>query len=142
MTWHTVCSVFIEGTPKPQPRHRVAKNGHMYYPPSADAWKDALALGLRPFVPTKPHEGPIRIDLDYFMPRPKRLMRKKDTDGIIPHTSKPDIDNLNKLVLDVMVKIGLITDDAQVYYIVAFKWYHRKSGEPGAHISLSVLVDE
>lgn len=142
MTWHTVCYVFIEGTPKPQPRHRPRKGGGMYYPPGYTAWRDTLALGLRPFVPTKPHEGPVLIGVDYHLPRPKRLMRKQDSWRRIYHAKRPDVDNLNKVLFDVLVKVGLIVDDGQISVQRINKWYHAKNGDPGAHISLSVLVDE
>jgi len=55
--------------------------------------------------------------------RPQRLFRKKDNDGRILKTTKPDIDNMVKMVLDIMTKWKVWTDDYQVVSIQAEDYY-------------------
>lgn len=68
--------------------------------------------------------GPISIPwMEFLFPRPKRLDRKRDPDGLIPHTSKPDLDNLTKAVLDALTEVGFWRDDSQVYSASCSKYY-------------------
>jgi Holliday junction resolvase RusA-like endonuclease len=52
-----------------------------------------------------------------------------------PHTVKPDIDNLVKLVLDAMTKAGFWKDDSQVVILKAEK---RWAGNEECGISVEV----
>ena len=47
-------------------------------------------------------DEPLRVDILAVMPRPKRLTRKSDPDGLVWCTTKPDADNIRKAVLDAM----------------------------------------
>jgi len=57
--------------------------------------------------PDKPLTGPIEVKLavTWF---------KKGLRDIVPRTTKPDVDNLAKLILDAMTKAGYWHDDNQV----------------------------
>jgi Holliday junction resolvase RusA-like endonuclease len=55
----------------------------------------------------------------------------------IPHTVKPDTDNLLKAVMDAMTEAGVWTDDALVYSTKSEKWY-ASEGECGARIKVEV----
>jgi Holliday junction resolvase RusA-like endonuclease len=59
--------------------------------------------------------------------------RHKDRHGK-PHTSVPDTDNLAKLALDAMVRVGLISDDSKVSSLSVQKIWAR---EPGADFVVS-----
>lgn len=112
----------------------------VYNADTAKGWKGAIALAARNVLPKSPMTGPIIVNVTYFMPRPKRLMRKISPDGLIPHTSKPDIDNLNKAVLDTLTRIGVWQDDSQVIGIMAMKYHCPKDGTPGARISIEEVA--
>jgi Holliday junction resolvase RusA-like endonuclease len=58
------------------------------------------------------------------------LNRKRDTAARIPKVTKPDIDNLIKMVLDVLTKAEVWVDDNQVVQVVAEDWYCSKAEEP------------
>lgn len=129
---------FVYGIPKGQPRPRAfaRKMGdrvvaRVYESGSAEAWKGAVALAFRGAV-SVPLGGPISMQIDLLFPRPARLMRKKDPDGLIPCESKPDADNAAKAVMDSAQSIGLFRDDAQVVELQVRKWFHAKDGVPGA----------
>lgn len=70
---------------------------------------------LRPFAPDQPFDGPVKVSIGfgYFVKNIK--LRGK------PKTSRPDADNLVKLVLDVMTKIGYWNDDSQIVELTIMK---------------------
>jgi Holliday junction resolvase RusA-like endonuclease len=130
--------LFIKGIPKAQPRARRSKYGGVYNPSSADDWKTILNLALRE-VPYRNIFNPVSISLLFFFPRPQRLMRKKDPDGPIRHISKPDADNLEKAVYDVITAVGIWQDDKQVCVSHTEKWYVGKEEFPGCKILIEEL---
>jgi crossover junction endodeoxyribonuclease RusA len=135
----TPITIIIAGVPKPQPRARAYKRGDhaaMYDPKTANGWKNAIALAAMPHRPASPLTGPLRVDIDFFMPRPKRLMRKRDPDGAIwcYDKGRNDRDNLDKAVLDTLTDIGMWEDDGQVCCGEICKYFHAKDGRPGAAV--------
>ena len=78
----------------------------------------------------EPITGPIKVSMTFCHKRPGRLNRKKDTVARIPKVTKPDIDNMIKMVLDVLTKAGAWKDDNQVVCVHAEDWYCSKSEEP------------
>ena len=135
----------VQGPPKAQPRPRAysPKPGliRIYDCGSARAWKEAVALAAKPHLPPKPLVGPVRVDIDFFFHRPTRLMRRMDPDGLLPHTAKPDIDNLGKAVLDALKDAGMFCDDSIVFCGFLVKWYCTRTGEPGALVRVYPDVD-
>lgn len=122
----TIYQIFVEGTPKPQPRPRMARNGHVYNPHTADSWKDeikAAFLSCR----KKTITGPVRLTVRFSIPLPKGM--KMANSVPIPHVKKPDTDNLLKSTMDSLTDIGVWEDDSQVYEILVGKYYTgRKTG--------------
>ena len=132
--------IFIKGTPKAQPRAKATTWGgktRMYTPGSAKDWKECIKADLHPFWNMK-LSGPIKICLIFTLPRPKRLMRKKDPFHRIPHTSKPDIDNLEKAVFDAITDCGVWVDDSNVYSSNVHKYYSGKQEFPG----VGIIIEE
>lgn len=133
-----LCRIRVDGVPKPQPRARAfAVKGHarVYSAHTAEAWKSQIAEAVRSYIPPAPLEGAMRMRIVFDLPRPKRLCRRKDPPGRIPHTGgRDDIDNLIKAVLDALTTVGLWRDDSQVYWMAACKFYHAIDGKPGADI--------
>lgn len=145
MTWTPLASVFVAGEPKGQPRARAftrvfggKPTARMYDPGTAEGWKGAVALAMREHLPAEPIDGPVCVDIDFLFPRPKRLMRRCDPAGEIPHLAKPDRDNCDKAVLDCLKTLGLFRDDCQVCDGRPRKFYHAKTGRPGARITISI----
>ena len=124
----------VRGDHKAQPRVKAYKRGAhagVYTPGSADYWKTLVVEAGRSVRPSEPISGPVRVDLWFYFKRPKRLCRKKDPACALPHTSKPDRDNLEKAVLDCLTQDGWWHDDAQVCEGGVRKLYHPKEGWPG-----------
>lgn len=83
----------------------------------------------------KPLRGPIVVEVHSYMPIPASWSKiKKDTAnaGRLKHTSRPDIDNLAKLVLDAANGV-LWEDDSQ---IVSMKLTKEYSVKPGTFICI------
>lgn len=139
--WRLVAEFTPRGKPKGQPRGRATIRGRhagIYDPGTADGWKSIVAFAGEPHRPSQPIEGPVSVAIDLLMPRPSRLMGKRHPDGEVWCTTKPDIDNAEKAILDALTNAGWWRDDAQVVELSSSKAYHSKTGIPGARISIYV----
>lgn len=128
---------------QPRQRHAVIGGRVRNYTPAThpvNGYKAALMLAAKE-AGVRPLDGPLRVIVRFYLPRPKRLMRRKDPNGPIPHTSRPDIDNLWKATADALR--GLTWhDDAQVCATDARKWYCEKDGAPRVEIGIWRVAEE
>lgn len=96
---------------KTQQEHRVgvSKNGKpfIYEDRELKEVRNKLYKALAKFAPDKPYDKAVRLIVKWCFPR------KKHGDGEYKIT-KPDTDNLNKMLKDEMTKLGFWTDDALV----------------------------
>jgi Holliday junction resolvase RusA-like endonuclease len=132
----------VRGDPKGQPRPRAFSRGgsaRVYDPGTAEGWKGQVALASQRVMPDEALIGPVRVDMAFYFKRPKRLLRKKDIDMAIPHTSKPDLDNLAKAVLDAMTQLGWWHDDAQVCEGLWTKRWASTMAQAGVAVSVSLV---
>lgn len=134
----------VPAVPVAQPRQRHAViGGHVRnYTPTdhpVQAYKATVRLAARDFGLVEPIEGPVRVDIDFYLPRPKRLMRRKDPPGPIPHTAKPDRDNLEKATTDALKGL-LWRDDSQICDGRVRKWYAEKNGTPRVEIRVQEII--
>lgn len=144
----------VRGIPKAQPRHQafakvVEKPGQkpramarVYQKNTAENWKSLVVAAGRDHRPDKPLTGPVFLRVVFLMPRPQRLKRKRDAEGVIWHTARPDRDNLMKALMDSLSQDGWWCDDSQVCTGPVDKYYHSKSGSPGAEIEILELTGE
>ena len=140
-----VIKLTIPAVPVAQPRQRHAViGGHIRnYTPSAhpvNAYKAAI-MAAAAEAGIEPLDGPISVDVRFYLPRPKRLMRRKDPAGPIPHTARPDVDNLWKSTADALSGLAW-RDDSQVCRTRASKWYAEKDGVPRVEIEISEVAQE
>ena len=92
---------WVPGDPKAQPRPRAFARGNrirMYDPGTAAAWKARVIESLRPWKPERQIDAPVLMVIEFYLPRPQRLLRAKDSEDPISCGSKPDLDNLIKAV--------------------------------------------
>lgn len=80
-----------------------------YDPPDLVKAKNKLMVNLLPHRPEKPLDGALRLVVKWFFP----LNGGKHYDGEYKYT-KPDTDNLNKALKDIMEKLGFYVNDARV----------------------------
>ena len=91
--------------------------------PSA-AWDEAAAMlraHLEPHRPPSKMTAPVVLDVTWCFP-------KGDHADGEPHTDKPDTDNLQKGLKDIMTELGWWEDDAQVFSERATKIHSRMTG--------------
>lgn len=124
----------VYGAPEPKHRHRSFKTKggtiQQYADPRNAPVEDKLrrAFVERVGADWKPHEGPVKLAVSAGFPvpksRPKWMHRLvEDEKGMAPHTVRPDLDNIVKMVCDALSGIAW-RNDTQVYEIRASKWYH------------------
>lgn len=65
--------------------------------------------------------------MTFYFTRPKEHYRSngelKEKYIKVPHSAKPDLDNLSKAVLDALVQAGVLEDDAHVTRLLLEKRY-------------------
>jgi|DEB0MinimDraft_6_1074348.scaffolds.fasta_scaffold00783_9 Holliday junction resolvase RusA-like endonuclease len=145
----------VTGDPKPQPRARAFKMGNsarMYDPGTADGWKQLIANELKavfndfPEASQLPQGGPVQVIVDYYIKRPKGHYRTGKNADLIKESApefpagKPDLDNLNKAVYDVITQTQLVwKDDSQIVIEHSTKNYAYGFQKAGAHITIEWL---
>ena len=108
----------------------VVKNKPVFYKPEKlKEAKKIIIKHLMPFKPEKPYDGPIELNVVWLFPKGKS---HKHNEWRI---TKPDTDNLEKLLKDCMTQVGFWNDDAQVVKETVEK---RWSDEP---TGISIQID-
>ena len=108
-------------------------------------WRKAIAAACYNLVSEEPSLllGPVRVEVEFYLPRPSSVTIRKRSLPIVP----PDLDKLLRSTLDGIgqghdtgkVGDGLIWgDDSQVVEIVAKKFY-ADDRAPGADIRIIAL---
>ena len=109
---------------------------HHYKKKNVAAAEAILRDALLPYVPDKPIEDkPIRFWAVWMFPYPKSAKKHKPGWGRWKIT-RPDADNLNKMLKDVMTDMGFWKDDALICGEFIEKLY---SDEPGIVIMIETL---
>ena len=147
-------SRFIVGEPcgQPRPRARVVHTGRgpiasVYHPRgTALQWRRAVerALLRDPSRPWAPLDQPVQVSIVLaFLPpkNPQKVLRERlreYADSSVPHTSKPDVDNAAKIILDALVTTGWLRDDSLVYSLRIAKYYVQQPGNrPGCSVEVA-----
>ena len=145
--------IFIDGYPKGQPRARAyaRKMGtkfvaRMYDSDTADAWKarvrlcvhfQANALALQAI------KEPFEVDMVFSFERPQSHFLRSGAlrkGRVAEHLQKPDVDNLAKLVLDVITRLQLCWfDDNQVVRLYVEKRWEDVGFRGGCYLKVTSL---
>ena len=115
----------VEGTPRPQPRPRFVK-GRVISTADANAkrWKHLVQSAAQSAAQAHGQiQGEaVAVVMRFDLPTPK-----VERHGL-PHTFRPDADNLAKLALDAVMLAGLLKDDAAVSTLVVTKTWAAQGG--------------
>ncbi len=128
----------IYGDPAPQGSKRVF-NGRIVEASGnkLKIWRKAIAAACQNLV-TEEHSlllGPVRVEVEFYLPRPASVTIKKRALPIVP----PDLDKLLRVLLDGIGQSEVIWgDDSQVVQIEAVKLYADDT-EPGATVTIYAL---
>lgn len=121
----------VHGLPIPQGSTRVwMVNGKPITTSSAKGlgpWRRLVADVAQRYAPSQPWDGPVHIELQFGLPKPKSAPKKR---RVWPD-KRPDLDKLTRAVLDALTYV-VFSDDSQVVEIHATKDY----GAPGVVIGI------
>ena len=101
---------------------------YFYEPAELKAARSKLLAFVGKHKPKVPLKGPLRLVTKWIW--------KKDEQGFEYKTTKPDTDNLIKLLKDCMTKVGYWEDDAQVASEITEKFY---GDIPGIFVQVETL---
>lgn len=140
-----IFSIFVPGLPiawKRAERNRyTGRTYHNDKDGKREAWKQAIVLAwLERYAGEGFPDGAYQAHVCLHFPRPKSHYKNGKLRANAPkyHTSKPDCDNLIKIVLDGMVNAELIPDDRYCVSEHAEKhWCH--PGNEGMNLRLIPL---
>ena len=127
---------FIEGQPVPKSRPRVVSKGKRrfaYTPKRVKEWETHIKKVAESHC-SSPFDWPVIVALKFYMPRPKS--RRHD----LWVTTTPDLDNLEKAVLDGLNGV-VYTDDKLVVAKSSSKKYVQ-GGEPGVEVVVTSIRDQ
>jgi Holliday junction resolvase RusA-like endonuclease len=128
----------IYGDPAPQGSKRVF-NGRIVEASGnkLKIWRKAIAAACQNLV-SEEHSlllGPVRVEVEFYLPRPVSVTIKKRALPIVP----PDLDKLLRGLLDGIGQSEVIWgDDSQVVQIDAVKLYADET-QPGATVTIYAL---
>jgi len=109
----------------------------MYTPGKTSQWEAEAVKSICLSGVGKPMlYGALRIDIVAVFERPQRMMTKRWPNKREYHTSKPDKDNVEKIVMDALQKAGVIRDDCIVCTGETSKWYADRVETP--HIAITI----
>lgn len=116
-------TIVIPGRPFAKQRPRFSrKSGRAYTPAETVSFERNVGMIAARHFP-QPLEGPVRVIVRACFAMPASWSKKKRAElSDKPHTQRPDIDNLQKAVLDGLNRIAF-ADDAQIAELTATKYW-------------------
>lgn len=127
----TMATMIVRTVPVPKARPRVTRSGHAYTPDKTAIYEKLLASSWSGGVIMGKH---LMATMRFGMPIPKSWSKGRQRMSVGKlHTSKPDLDNLVKAVLDGLNGVAF-DDDAKIAAFMAEKIY---AVDPFVEITIS-----
>jgi Holliday junction resolvase RusA-like endonuclease len=101
--------------------------------PKLVAAKGMLDGLLMPYQPATPLEGALGLTLDLTWPWRGAEPKKRRVLGRVPHTARPDADNIAKTIADRLVALRFVEDDSRIADLHIRKWW---GDEPGIAVEI------
>jgi Holliday junction resolvase RusA-like endonuclease len=102
------------------------QNGKMFigkmHDSKAKQTQTELMWLLSPYQPQKPFVEPLKLEIKWVYPFRKSEAKKNRVEGL-PCITRPDCDNLCKLLLDIMTRLCFWVDDSIIYDLHFIKCY-------------------
>lgn len=138
--WKLAYQGILQGPPVAMGRPRFTRTGRAYTAQTSRTYKDEQVKQLLAAKGEDwdPLDGVLRIQISFIHPRTKNLSRVKGelTQGRIWRPKKPDIDNLIKMVLDIITQSEIWVDDNRVVCLSCEDYYAGEMEE--AHTLFSI----
>jgi Holliday junction resolvase RusA-like endonuclease len=129
----------VPGPPRGKGRPRFdSRSGRVFTPSDTVAYERTVAAHARLVMgpPSAFPPGPVEVEVLAVGPRPQKLHRKADPDGLLWRQAKPDADNVLKVVLDALKPWF---DDMRVVKLSALSTYAEKRGEPRVEVRVGIV---
>jgi Holliday junction resolvase RusA-like endonuclease len=110
--------------------------GRVFRDKRSKGYVDLLVALARTSRPSRPLEGPIRVDVSFILSRPKSVKGKERVFAPV----RPDRDNMLKPLMDALTNAGFWKDDGQVCAGETSKFYSAQGEPPKIEISISKLL--
>lgn len=114
------------------------KNGQRFVGKSsnskAKATQNQLWSMLELHRPDTPYSTPVKLSTVWVWPWRKNEPKKNRVDGLKWKDTKPDVDNMLKIMLDVMTRLGYWADDNVVQLGHVYRFWGER---PGIHIQIT-----
>lgn len=142
---HEIADIWVPGLPVPQGSIRAFQQKGMRFPKLTSTskglkeWRSMVSTALVSFLgnskpPFQTITGPVAIELDFRLPKPKSAPKRKRTWPI----TRPDLDKLIRAVMDSLSGV-VVRDDSQITEIVARKAWPETT--PGVRIQIWEVSD-
>lgn len=96
-------------------RVRVVKGKPVFFKSQeAKAIEQEYLLKLKRWRPQEPLIGPLQLSVTFRFPFLKGDTKKERENGYIWHDTKPDLDNMSKMLIDCMAELGFFNNDSQI----------------------------
>lgn len=116
----------VKGKPKGKERPRLA-NGVVYTPKGTTDYERDVQIEYLRQVGGYQLKGAIEADIEAFFEYPKAWSKKRrEQEEGMYYQSKPDVDNIAKIILDALNKVAY-KDDAAVSIVKVTKRYGEES---------------
>lgn len=118
----------VPGKPFAKQRPRATRRGRyttVYTPKETINYENMVKYSYYEQNGEKKFDGPLKVNVDAVFPVPQSISNKKKEkmeSGLIPHTKKPDCDNLAKSCLDALNDVAY-NDDSQIIDLTIRKKY-------------------
>ncbi len=133
----------IPGVPQARPRPKVTTIGgfaRMYQPGGAAKKHFELVkqIAEQQWGGNAPLDCPVSVICEYVFPRQTSKIWKTKAMPRYKHITKPDRDNLDKLVLDALESANVVCNDSRVWDGHSQKWHAAVDEQP--HTVVTVIT--
>lgn len=119
-------------------QRRHGANGRTWQTGRASKAKATFIAILERHAPEKPMQGPIAVNWCMTFPHTGKTSARAESGTIaaIPKETRPDLDNLSKLLLDAATTAGYWEDDARIAMLSCSKF---NGDVPGLYFRVSTI---
>ena len=137
-------SAWIPGAPRGKGSVRAGR-GFVYKDKLTENYMALAILSMRDARRGAPTiDAPTSVRIRAYLPRPDSLVPKvgprirteQPPAVAFPAPVKPDLDNLQKSILDSLTQAGVIADDCRVVAVTCSKFYAAVGGEIGVRVDV------